>query len=121
MEDYKSFYIKFPEHPSYNPLKVVEDDIIGVIINKVEMILFTNKGEVYGQPDLGADLYNYLHKTKVNTDFVKQEIKKQIDFFIPEITNLMYKLDVTILPGTVQDLMLIDFTLNGVKVNAIFA
>jgi hypothetical protein len=119
--DFKSFYIKYPGHPGYNSKKIVEDDVVGVIVNKVEMILFTNKGEVYGQPDLGADLYKYLHKTKVSSDFVKEEIIKQLDMFVPELTNLMYKLEVTIIPGTLQDMMLIDFTLNGVNINAIFA
>ena len=119
--DIKSFYIKYPGHPAYNSKKVVEDDAIGVIVNKIEMILFTNKGEVYGNPNLGADLYRYLHKTKVSADFVESEIDSQIKRYVPELTNLMYKLEVTILPGTLKDVMLIDFTLNGVKINAIFA
>lgn len=119
--DYKSFYIKYPGHPAYNSKRVVEDDVIGVLINKVEMILFTNKGEVYGNPDFGADLYNYLHQTSVSADFVKNEIENQFKIYIPELTNYMYKLEVNILPGTLQDVMLIDFTLNGVRVNAIFA
>lgn len=121
MADYKSLYIKYPGHPGYNPKKVVEDDAVGVIVNKVEMILFTNKGEVYGHPNLGADLYNYLHQTNVSAEFVKSEIEDQIRRYVPEITNLMYKLEVTILAGTLRDLMLIDFTLDGVKINAIFA
>jgi phage baseplate assembly protein W len=121
MADYKTLYIKYPGHPAYNSKKVVEDEPIGVIVNKIEMILFTNKGEVYGQPLLGADLYNYLHQTNVSADFVKSEIEDQIRRFVPEITNLMYKLEVTILAGTVRDLMLIDFTLEGVKINAVFA
>lgn len=119
--DFKSFYIKYPGHPAYNSKRVVEDDVIGVIVNKVEMILFTNRGEVYGQPDLGADLYNYLHKTNVSSDFVKAELLSQFRRFIPELTNIMYKLEVTIFPGSLQDVMLIDFTLNGTKVNAVFA
>jgi len=119
--DFKSFYIKYPGHPGYNSKKVIEDDAIGVIVNKVEMILFTNKGEVYGNPDLGANLYNYLHQTNVSADFVKSEINDQINKYVPELTNLMYKLEVNILPGTVQDVMLIDFTLNGIRINAIFA
>jgi len=119
--EFKSFYIKYPGHPGYNSKKLVEDEVTGILVNKVEMILFTNKGEVYGQPTLGADLYNYLHKTSVSSDFVKSEIEEQIKEFIPELTNLMYKLDVTILPGTVQDLMLINFELNGITVDAIFA
>jgi len=119
--EYKSFYIKYPGHPKYNSKKIVEDTATGVIVNKLEMILFTNKGEVYGNPNLGADLYNYLYQTNVSADFVKSEIEDQIERYIPEITNLMYKLEVTILAGTVRDLMLIDFTLDGVKINAIFA
>ena len=119
--EFKSFYIKYPGHPGYNSLKIIEDDVIGIIVNKIEMILFTNKGEVYGNPDLGADLYNYLHQTNVSADFVENEINDQIERYVPELTNTMYKLEVNILPGTLQDVMLINFTLNGITVNAIFA
>lgn len=119
--EFKSFYIKYPDHPNYNSKKVIEDDALGVIVNKIEMVLFTNKGEVYGNPDLGANLYNYLHQTNVSADFVKSEIDKQVKKYIPELTNIMYNLDVNILPGSLQDLMLIDFTIQGIKINAIFA
>ena len=119
--EFKSFYIKYDGHPGFNTKKVVEDEVTGILVNKIEMILFTNKGEVYGQPTLGADLYNYLHKTNVSAEFVKSEIEEQIKEFVPEITNTMYTLEVTIIPGTVEDMMLVDFVLNGVTVNAIFA
>lgn len=119
--EYKSFYIKYPGHPKYNSKEVIVDDATGIIVNKIEMILFTNKGEVYTQPNLGADLYNYLHQTNVSAEFVENEINEQILMFVPELTNQMYKLEVDILPGILKDVMFINFTVNGIKINAIFA
>lgn len=119
--DYKSLYIKYPNHPGYNSSKIIEDTVTGVLVNKIEMILFTNKGEVYGNPEFGADLYTYLHQSNVSADFIKSEIDKQIKKYVPELTNTTYKLDVNILAGTLQDVMLIDVTLDGVRINAIFS
>ena len=121
MSDFKSFYIKYPGHPGYNSNEVIVDNPTDVIVNKVEMILFTNKGEVYGQPDLGADLYRYLHETYVPTDFIEDQIRSQFNKFIPEMSETTYSLELTLLPGTFGDILYVDFTIDDRKVNAVFA
>ena len=40
------FYIGYPGHPRFRDPELIEDDAIRVIVQKYEMILFTNKGEV---------------------------------------------------------------------------
>jgi hypothetical protein len=59
---FTDFYIKFPGHPKFNDAEIIQDEIIKVIIQKIEMILFTNRGELLGDPNFGGDLLRYLHR-----------------------------------------------------------
>ena len=45
-EDVRDFYITWDGHPKYNSKEIIVQDVIRTIINKIEMVLFTNKGEV---------------------------------------------------------------------------
>ena len=121
--DFSDFYIRYKGHPTFNSNEIIEDETIRVIVMKYEMILFTNKGEVYGEPLFGADLERLLHETKVSADFVKRQIVEQIVSYIPEIANLNYFLNVEFQqdPERYQDMMFVDFKISDVEVNAYFA
>ena len=80
--DFKDHYIGYPGHPRFVINKIVEDDAIRVIIQKYEMLLFTNKGELLGDPDFGCDLPRILFQTKVSSQGVKKVILQQIDKYI---------------------------------------
>ena len=54
------FYIGYPGHPRFKNLELIEDDIVRVIIQKYEMVIFTNKGELLGDPNFGATLVKGL-------------------------------------------------------------
>jgi hypothetical protein len=118
--EFKDFYIKYKGHPSFSDHELIEDEVIKVIIQKYEMILFTNKTELFGDPDFGADLILLLYETKVSGDFVKTEIIKQINTYIPEIANANYTLDVVFSqdPENAQDIMYTYFNIADFEVFA---
>ena len=122
MENNKDLYILYKGHPHYNDINIIEDDFIRLIIQKYQMILFTNKGEMYGDPDFGADILKYLFKTKVSGEFVKKEIIKQIEKYIPESINLSYDINVTFdtLTDDFADIMFITFTIADYEINNYF-
>lgn len=111
--DFKDLYNKYVGSTKYNPNTIIEDDLLKTIVQKYEMIIFTNKGELYGDPDFGADLQMYLHETKVNATIVEDEIVRQINKYIPEIAGVGYTLTVNFAehPEKFEDVMLIDFKL----------
>ena len=92
--DFTDFYILGPDNPNFVSYEMIEDDVIKVIIQKYETMLFTNKGEVLGDPDFGADLLLLLYETKVSGDTVKALIIEQISTYIPELLNTNFTLDV---------------------------
>lgn len=118
--DLRDFYIKYLEHPRFSINKLIEEEAVEIIVNKIEMVLFTNKGEVYGDQNFGADLYYYLHQTKVSKDTVEEVIREQFRRYIPELASTSYTLTVSILPGNFQDILLVDIQIEDVVINAIF-
>lgn len=121
--DFTDFYIRYPDHPSFNSEQVIEDEIVRVIVQKYETILFTNKGEVLGDPNFGADIERLLFKTKVSGTYVEKIINDQIAQYIPELNNVSYDLSVTFEPNpnNYSDMMFIDFKVRDYEVNAFFA
>ena len=114
------FYIGYKGHPRFRSPELVEDDIIRVIIQKYEMILFTNKGELFGDPNFGADLPRYLHETRVSAETVEGNIRAQIVDYIPEVDNIEYSLKIEFYedPERYQEVMVIGFKVNDYEVFA---
>ncbi len=119
--DVRDFYITYPGHPRYKDGEIIVDDLIKVIINKIEMCLFTNKGEFIGDLSFGCDLPFYLWSTNVSADFIKGVIQEQFDTYIPELNNYAHTLEVSLMEGSIQDILVIDITINDVGVKAVFS
>jgi len=109
--DFRDHYIGHPGRPKYIANKMIEDDAVRVIIQKLEMILFTNKGELLGRPDFGCDLENLLFETRIARSGVIEIIRQQIEDYIPEIRDINYGLDVQFSedPENFQEVMEIFF------------
>lgn len=119
--NFTDFYILYPGHPRYNSSELVEDDLIRVIIQKYEMILFTNQSEVYGEPNMGCNLLELLYETGVSAEFVESLIRGQIGLYISELNTINYELEVTFEqdPVNFQDIMFITMRLKDYEVYAI--
>jgi len=116
--DFTDFYIEYPGHPRFKDSTLVEDIVIRVIIQKLEMILFTNKGEVFGDLDFGGDLEYYLHETRLSAESIQDDLKDQISRYIPEIGSTPYELTVNFFedPERYQEYMEIYFQINDYDV-----
>lgn len=119
--DYREFYIGYPGHPRFTINKIIVDDLLRVIVQKYEMILFTNQGELLGDPDFGCDLERLLWQTKISANAVKNRIISQIDRYIPELVGVNYQLEVEFFenPENFQDAMSVNFTIADFEINAI--
>ena len=94
--DFKDFYISYNGHPRYELGKVDESDPINVILQKFEMLLLTNQGDIYGFPDFGCNLEEYLFETKLSADVIQSDIQEQISKYIQELSSIDYTLSVNI-------------------------
>ena len=119
--NFTDFYIISPDHPRYNSSDLIEDDLVKVIIQKYETLLFTNQSEVYGEPNLGCNLLELLYETGVSAEFVESLIRGQISVYISELLNTNFELNVTFEQDTYnfQDIMYIRLKLYDYEVYAI--
>jgi hypothetical protein len=118
--NFTDFYIGYPGHPRYESSKFIEDDVIRVIVQKYEMIVFTNKGELLGDPNFGADLPILLNETRLSAESIEYDIRAQIADYIPEIDGIPYILQVEIFedPDRHQEYMEILFQIRDLDVFA---
>ena len=119
LNDVKDLVIRYDGHPKYEVNRIIEDDEIEVIVQKLEMLLFTNSGEVIGDP-LGANLEYYLWQTRVSTQTLRRKIEDQIFTYIPELLKLGYDLSVDVYSGEARDILYLSFVIKGYNIDFIF-
>lgn len=119
--NFTDFYIGYPGHPRFRNSEIIEDDVIRVIIQKYEMILFTNKGDVFGDLDFGLDLEELLFETKLSAESIESMIRVQINKYVGEISSINYTINVSFFedPDRYQDYMEILFNIKDYEVYTI--
>jgi len=122
VDDFKDMTIRWINHPKYRTDKIIEDQIIEVIVQKLEMLLYTEKNSVLGQDSygFGSNIEYYLWQTTFANDVIKGDIVQQINKWIPELNSIGYTLDVVLYEGTIQDIMHLDFVINGYNIQFLF-
>lgn len=115
--DIKDFNIRYKGHPKYNEYRFVEDRTMEFIVQKIEMILFTNKGDLIDDYDFGANLEYYLWSTKVPVSKIKKEIQSQFQKYIPELASYDYSIDVDIYQGTARDILTVNIKIKDTEMD----
>lgn len=82
------------EEPRYKSDVIEITSELDEIIQQVDMILFTKKGEVLCMPEFGCDLEQYLFDTSYNDSQIKNIIMNQINNFV--YLDGSYKVDVDV-------------------------
>jgi hypothetical protein len=119
--DFSDFYIIYPGHPRFNDLQIIEDDVIRVIIQKWELMIFTNRGELFCDPEFGGDLPKYLHETRLSAETIEGDLRAQVREYIPELESINYTLQVNFYedPERYQEYMEINFQIADYEVYAV--
>jgi len=122
IENFQDISIRWKGHQKYKPRKIIEDDAVEVIVQKLEMLLFTGEDEVFGQDadGFGADLERYLWQTRVSNDILKGVIVQQINRWVPELLIMGYDLEIKLFEGTFRDIMEVNFEIQGYNVTFVF-
>jgi len=120
---FADFYLGYPGHPRFREKALIEDDAIRVIVQKWEMILFTNKGELFCDPEFGGDLPYYLHQTRLSEQSIEDDLRVQISKYIPEIEGIQFTLKVSFFedPERYQEYMEVFFQVRDLDVYYVVA
>lgn len=116
----KDLNIRGIYHPKYNAYRILEDRPIEIIVQKLESILFANKGDVLGDPDFGCNLQYYLWRTDAPKESMQRTIYEQIDKYIPELRDYTFSVSVDLYQGTVKDIMYVNIKIEDMSVTIIY-
>lgn len=76
-------YIKTNGDPNYDPTKLQSDSRIATLLAQLDVILFTRRGEVLGEPGLGCNLEDLVYGLSYNDTQIKNEIEEQLGRYVP--------------------------------------
>ncbi len=76
--------MRTPDDPKYRADQVEITDDLEATLQGIRMTLFTNRGEVLGDPDFGVSLNNYLFEFSVDPFSVAREAADQINRYVGE-------------------------------------
>jgi len=109
----KDIYAIPQEEPRYkeNILEITGE--LDEIIQQVDMILFTNKGDVLCMPEFGCNLGRYLFDTSFNETVIKSIIMDQIRSFIYLNGSYNVDVDVKFVKWEYNVAMIVDLNINN--------
>lgn len=114
----KDIYAIPEEEPRFNENAIEITSELDEIIQQVDMILFTNKGDVLCMPEFGCNLGRYLFETSFNETIIKQIIMNQIYNFIYLDGSYKVDVDVKFVKWDFNVAMIVDLNINGRKISS---
>jgi phage baseplate assembly protein W len=84
-------------------------------------MIFTNRGELFCDPEFGGDLSRYLHETRLSAETIESELRSQVREYIVELESINYTLQVNFYedPERYQEYMEINFQIADYEVYAV--
>lgn len=108
----KEIYLRGPEDQKYKANLLETNSKLEAVLNKIRLILFTNRGEVLGEPDLGMNLEDYLFQFGFDEADIKNKFMAQVNQFIPEINEFSIDMTVSFETDGVQNYSYLYITVN---------
>lgn len=116
----REIYLKDEEDSTFKRNKLEEISDKEILLNKIKMILFTNKGDVLGEPNLGMDLESYLFEKNVPTSFIEDKFYDQLNYYVRDNSEYTITIQVALVDLTVEKMLNITIKLNDkTEINAI--
>ena len=102
----------------YKPGVLEVNNELDEIIQQVDCLLFTRKGEVLMLPDFGCDLHKYLFETTWNKNAIKYMIESQINTYIYLDGKYRVNVDVEFVKWEHNVGMIVYLIINGKKMSS---
>ena len=84
MAQLRDFYLRSSSDPAFRPNQLEVYDDLESLLQQIKMILFTQKGEVLGEPNFGLDVEKYLFEFSVDPFSLTREAAAQINTYVGE-------------------------------------
>lgn len=67
---------------------------VNIFIQQIEVLFFTQPGDVLGSPTMGIDLERYVHELTLNEYDLRQKINIQIKQYCPLAETMDYRIEI---------------------------
>lgn len=114
----KEIYAIPEDENRYRPNVIELLNPLDTVIQQIDLLLFTNKGEILCAPDFGCNLEQYLFETTWNEERIKNIINSQIRTYIINPYGYEITSDVSFVEWDFNVAMLVDIFINGAKVTS---
>ncbi len=84
MAQLRDFYVRPETDPAHNPDQLEVYDDLESLVQQIKMTLFTNKGEVLGEPDFGLEVEKYLFEFSIDPFILTREADNQVNRYVGE-------------------------------------
>lgn len=99
MAQLRDFYIRPEGDPAYISGQLEVQNEIESLLQQIKMILFTNRGEVLGEPGFGLEVEKYLFEFNIDPFALTREATQQIVKYAGETR----KRDIKVRPASYND------------------
>lgn len=99
MAQLRDFYLRETNDPAFRPGQLEVYDDLESMIQQIKMTLFTQRGEVLGEPNFGVEVEKYLFEFSVDPFALTREAAAQINTYVGETK----KRPITVKPATYAD------------------
>lgn len=107
------FYVRVKGDPNYDANKVHSESELAQLIGQIETMLFTNKGDVLGDPEFGANLEDLIYSLTYNESQIAAVIETQMDRYIPLADKYNVQTTVEFYRGEVRDIAQINIEIDS--------
>lgn len=96
---------------SNNTTKTIIDETADLVLQQIDLLLDTDKGEVLGEQDFGTDYDKFLYEVNVGSNYIRDYIERNIE---NNVDLLGWQLDVQVetMMGTLNDIILVNIELS---------
>ena len=105
-------YIKSIEDPNYDENQLQIDEDIALIISQIETLVFTQKGDVMGDPDFGLNLEDYVYSFRYNDTMLQGVVQSAISRYVPLSAKIPVHVTVEFAQQTERNVVFIDIAID---------
>lgn len=109
-------YTKREGEIRYSETQFDETDPIRIYVQKIKMILFTQPGEIVGNPGFGVNLERLLFQKSLSAQSIRNNIINQIGYNCEEFNDYETNVEVTFYSVGGHDECKIDILINNLNV-----
>ena len=108
-------YTRIDGDPGFNPGQLEIDDEVVILLNQIEMLLFTRQGDVLGAETMGVNIEDMIFSLTVSAGVIETAIYNQIRHYCQLANKFQVDIDVRFFKGTERDIGVVDILIDGAR------